>query len=81
MAITFQIKNTRIDGDELVVFYEFSNEEKNSNKFKKTAKVVDILDWGTKRGKWFDDREILLIQLKKDADKFAEDERLTLEQQ
>ena len=70
----YEIKNTRIENNELIVFYEFGNKEVNTNKFKKTAKVSDIIDWAEKRGKWFDDRD-------NEIKKLEEDTRLLMEKQ
>jgi hypothetical protein len=59
----FQIKNTRIEDGKLIVFYEFSNGEINTNRFEPTSNIMDIMKWGEDRAKWFDERDIELKEL------------------
>jgi hypothetical protein len=55
--ITFEIKNTRTENEQLLVFYAFSNGETNSAYFAPTAQVADIMAWGDERAAWFDSQE------------------------
>jgi hypothetical protein len=61
--ITFNVSNTRIEGDEIIAFFVFSNGEVNSNRFPLTTSFVDIMAWGTERAAWFERREIELAEL------------------
>ena len=58
--ITYQITNTTLQDGDLIVFFEFSNGEINSNRFKQDDSVADIQQWGADRAKFFDQREALL---------------------
>jgi len=54
--ITYETKNTRIEGDEIIVFFEFSNGEVNSHRFPITTTVLDIQNWANEKAQWFNDR-------------------------
>ena len=55
--ITYKTLNTRVDGDEIIVFFEFSNGEIHTNRFPLTTTILDIQKWATDRAKWLDARE------------------------
>jgi hypothetical protein len=61
--ITFEIKNTRTENEQLLVFYAFSNGEINSAYFAPTAQVADIMAWGAERAAWFEQREAQIAEL------------------
>lgn len=72
MTTTFNIKNTRTENAQILVFYEFSNGEVNTAYFEPTAQISDILAWGTDRASWFDLRQIELEQLALQAQELVE---------
>jgi hypothetical protein len=61
--ITFTVTNTRVEGSNILIFYEFNNGEINSHTFPLTANFVDIMAWGTERAAWFEQRELDIIAL------------------
>jgi hypothetical protein len=62
--MTFHIANTRVENNQIVVFYEFANGEVNSNTFPLTANFVEIMAWGTARAEFFVQREVELEVLR-----------------
>ncbi len=60
-----KILNTRIENNEMIVFYEFYNGEVNTNKFPLFSPTLglDITNWGTDREQWFKDREVQIQEM------------------
>lgn len=65
--ITYTTLNTRIEGDEIIVFFEFSNGDINSVKFPLTTTVLEIQQWAIDRAKWFEEREVEIQKLAEEA--------------
>lgn len=61
--ITYKTLNTRVEWDEIIVFFEFSNGEMQTNRFPLTSTILEIQQWAVDRAKWFDDREIAIAEL------------------
>lgn len=61
--ITFNISTITPEDDKIVVFYDFSNGETNSNKFDKYITFTKIMKWGNDRIKFFEERELELEKI------------------
>ena len=66
MPTTFDIKNIVPNLQEmtLIVFYEFSTGDVFSNKVPATTPVTEILKWGQDKCTWFDERAVLIKEMK-----------------
>ena len=49
---------------EMIVFYEFSNGEVFSNKVPLATPFTDIQKWGEDKCIWFDEREVMIEEMK-----------------
>lgn len=57
MTITYDTKAIRREGNEIIVFIEFSNGEVYTNRFPVTATVIDIANWADSQVALFEQRE------------------------
>jgi hypothetical protein len=81
---TFDIKNITPNLQEMTmtVFYEFSTGDIFSNKVPATTPVTEILQWGQDKCTWFDEREVMIAEMRRQIEeaRLAEEARLLEEQ-
>jgi len=62
--VTYETLNTRLEGNEILVFFKFSNGEVNSHKFPLTSTIIEIQKWAVDRAKWFDERKLQIEEMR-----------------
>ena len=67
-----KIKNIKVEGDKMVVFYLFENGEMISNWFPFPTEFNIIQKWGMNKATWFDERVSKLVILNEELNRFKE---------
>lgn len=64
---TYKITNIvpRLENNDMIVYYEFSNGNVFSNIVPITTPVDEIMKWGTDKCTWFDERDVMIEEIQK----------------